>query len=288
MKKRVICIAESRGFCAGVIRAIDIVEKTLKIHGTPVFVRHDIVHNESVVESFKRSGVVFIEDLSDAAPGRPLIFSAHGVSPEIEAEADRLGLEYIDATCPIVKRIHEEAACLKRVGYFVVLIGHSDHPEIIGTVGHLGSAAVVVETPQEAENVTIPLELTQTTYLTQTTWSPDEVQEIVGILERKLPTLRPPSKSCVCYATLERQRAVRALAETCEVILVIGSPESSNSNRLREVAEKAGAEAYLIRSSNEIPTSVLNSFATVGVTAGASAPEFLVSEVVEKLKCGTV
>jgi 4-hydroxy-3-methylbut-2-enyl diphosphate reductase len=283
MSERKIKVANSLGFCAGVFRAVDIVEKTLNKWGAPIYVRHDIVHNKHVVRSFKKRGVVFVEELRDVAPKRPVVFSAHGVSPEIEKQAIKLGLTHIDATCPIVKKIHEEAAKLERKGYFIVLIGHRKHPETIGTLGHLAGAAAVVENNSEAEAITIPGDHEKITYLTQTTLSPDDVESIVAILAKRFPKLKHPSKNCVCYATLDRQRAVRELAAKCDTILVIGSPESSNSNRLKEVAEKSGAQAYLIDSPQEIPNEILNSNAPIGVTAGASAPEVLVSEVITAL-----
>lgn len=284
MKEREIHLAESRGFCAGVIRAVNIVETTLSEWGAPIYVRHDIVHNQHVVDSFKKRGVVFVENLQDVDPARPVIFSAHGVSPEIERTAGEMGLKRIDATCPIVKRIHDEAAELEKNGFFIVLIGHREHPETIGTLGHLAGSAAVIETTFDAETLTIPEHHEKITYLTQTTLSPDDVDDIVKTLALRFPKLRHPSKSCVCYATLDRQRAVKELAAKCATILVIGSPESSNSNRLREVAAKAGAKAYLIGSPREIPSEVLNSTDdAIGVTAGASAPEVLVSEVISAL-----
>ena len=282
-KTKKIILAETRGFCEGVKRAIKIVEDTLAEEGAPVYVRHDIVHNDYVVESFRKRGVVFIEDLSEVPEGRPVIFSAHGVSPDVEAKALSMGLKCIDATCPLVKTIHEKAVKLKEDGYTILLIGHKVHPEIVGTLGHLGGEGVVIEDEDDARSLDLPGDTEKITYLTQTTLSPDDVSDIVKVLEEKFPNLEEPSRHDICYATLERQKAVKELAEKCDVILVIGSAESSNSNRLKEVAEQYGVEAYLINSYNDIPAKVLSQSGTIGVTAGASAPEILVKEVVEKL-----
>jgi len=283
-KNRKIEIASSRGFCAGVERAIDIVEEALQKSGAPLYVRHDIVHNDYVVNSFKSRGVVFVEELSDVPEGRCVIFSAHGVAPDVESEAEALGLSYIDATCPIVKKIHRKAVALKNDGYTVLLIGHKVHPEIIGTLGHLGGEGVVIESIDDIKLLSIPEDTFKITYLTQTTLSPDDVKDIVSALEVRFPNLKNPDRHDVCYATLERQKAVRGMAEECDVILVIGSPESSNSNRLKEVANSAGAEAYLINSYKDIPENVLVGKMSVGITAGASAPEILVEEVFDCLR----
>ena len=276
-------MATTRGFCAGVERAIKIVEDTLARESTPIYVRHDIVHNDYVVASFRDRGVIFVEDLSEVPVGRPVIFSAHGVSPEVEKEARKLGLKYIDATCPLVKKIHEKAVVLKEEGYTILLIGHKVHPELIGTLGHLGGEGIVVEDVEGARSLSIPKDIKKITYLTQTTLSPDDVSDIVKVLEEKFPNLEVPSRHDICYATLDRQRAVKELAKECETILVIGSVESSNSNRLKEVAEQEGVEAYLINSYENIPEKVFNKSGIIGVTAGASAPEILVEEVVGKL-----
>jgi 4-hydroxy-3-methylbut-2-enyl diphosphate reductase len=283
-KNRKIKIASSRGFCAGVERAINIVEEALQKSGAPLYVRHDIVHNDYVVNSLKSRGVVFVEELSDIPKGSCVIFSAHGVAPDVEVEAETLGLSYIDATCPIVKKIHRKAVALKNDGYTVLLIGHKVHPEIIGTLGHLGGEGVVIESVDDVKLLSIPSATAKITYLTQTTLSPDDVKSIVSALEERFPNLKNPDRHDVCYATLERQKAVRDMAEECDVILVLGSPESSNSNRLKEVANFAGAEAYLINSYKDIPENVLAGDMSIGVTAGASAPEVLVEEVLECLR----
>lgn len=284
-KKRKIITAVSRGFCAGVERAIKIVEDTLEQEGPPIYVRHDIVHNKYVVDSFRKRGVVFVEDLSEVPSDRPVIFSAHGVSPEIEKKAGKLGLKYIDATCPLVKKIHKKAVELKKEGYTVILIGHKMHPEIIGTLGHLGGEGTVIENIDDARTLDIPRDTEKITYLTQTTLSPYDVTEIVNVLREKFINLEEPSRVDICYATLERQTAVKEIAPECDTILVIGSKESSNSNRLKEVAEQEGVKAYLINSFEDIPQNVLEESVNIGVTAGASAPEALVEEVVDALKC---
>ena len=281
---RKIIVAPSRGFCAGVVRAVDIVENLLLEHGAPLFVRHDIVHNGYVVDSFRRRGVVFVEELSEVPSGSRVVFSAHGVAPEVEQEAERLGLTYVDATCPLVKKIHKKALMLKKQGYTVLLIGHRVHPEIIGTLGHLSGEGIVIESAEDVENLSIPHDIEKITYLTQTTLSPDDVEDILVLLRKRFPNLQLPARHDLCYATLERQAAVREMAKECEIILVLGSPESSNSNRLKEVAESAGCEAYLIESARDIPDHVLKGRASVGITAGASAPEILVEESVAYLK----
>jgi 4-hydroxy-3-methylbut-2-en-1-yl diphosphate reductase len=279
--KRKIFLAEPRGFCAGVIRAVQIVEDMLAQHGSPVYVRHEIVHNKYVVDSFRKAGVRFIENLSEVPKGETVIFSAHGVSPKVEKRARDMGLKYIDATCPLVKTIHEKAVQLKKEGYTILLIGDKNHPELVGTLGHLGDDAIVIESVEDAANFAIPEEIEKITYLTQTTLSPEDVEEITAILKERLPLLECQSKNDICYATLERQVAIKKLAEKCDTILVLGSPESSNSNRLTQAAINAGAKAYLIDSCADIPDSVFKSAGNIGVTAGASAPEILVKQTVE-------
>ena len=283
-RERNIIVASSRGFCAGVERAISIVEKMLSENGAPLYVRHDIVHNDYVVDSFRRRGVVFVEDLSEIESGQTVIFSAHGVSPAVSEEAEKLGLQYIDATCPLVKKIHRKAVKLKEAGYTVLLIGHKNHPEIIGTLGHLGGEGIVVEKVSDVQHLNVPSDVENITYLTQTTLSPNDVYEIVEALEQRYPNLRKPEMHDLCYATLERQESVRDMAKSCEIILVIGSKGSSNSNRLKEVAESEGAQAYLINSFRDIPEHVLTSNVSIGITAGASAPEILVEETLKVLQ----
>lgn len=285
--KRKIYLAESRGFCAGVIRAIRIVEDMLKQHGAPIYVRHEIVHNKYVVDSFRKSGVKFIEHLEDIPAGETVIFSAHGISPAVEKKAKEIGLKYVDATCPLVKKIHKKALKLKKKGYTIILIGDREHPEIIGTLGHLDGDAIVVESVEDVKNLAIPEEIEKITYLTQTTLSPEDVEDITEILKKRFSNLESQGKNDICYATLERQVAVKKLAEKCDTIFVLGSHESSNSNRLMKVAKRAGAKAYLIDSHTDIPDSVLKSAINIGITAGASAPEILVQQVVEYLQYST-
>lgn len=279
-----IYLAEPRGFCAGVVRAVNIVEDMLKHHGAPVYVRHEIVHNKFVVDSFKKDGVKFIEKLEDVPAGETVIFSAHGISPDVEAKAKSMGLNFIDATCPLVKKIHEKALQLKHEGYNILLIGDKDHPELIGTLGHLGGDAIVIESVKDAETFPLPETIDKVTYLTQTTLSPEDVEDITAALKKRLPQLECSAKNDICYATLERQEAIKKLAEKCDTILVIGSPESSNSNRLTQAAIKAGAQAYLIDSFADIPESVLESAGNIGITAGASAPEILVQQTMDFLQ----
>lgn len=281
---RKIYLAEPRGFCAGVIRAVKIVEDRLKEHGAPVYVRHEIVHNKYVVDSFRRERVKFIEKLDEVPAGETVIFSAHGVSPEVEKKAEQMGLKYIDATCSLVKKIHKKALQLKNEGYIILLIGDKDHPELIGTLGHLDGDAIVVENVDDAANIAIPEHAGKITYLTQTTLSPEDVEEITTKLKDSLPNLEVPTKNDICYATIERQRAIKDLAKKCDTILVIGSPTSSNSNRLQQTAEKAGAKAYLIDSFEDIPADVLDTAENIGISAGASAPEILVQQTVEFLQ----
>ena len=282
--KRKIYLAEPRGFCAGVIRAVQIVEDMLEQHGTPVYVRHEIVHNKYVVDSFRKAGVKFIEDLSDVPKGDTVIFSAHGISPEVEKQAEKMGLKYIDATCPLVKKIHEKALKLKKEGCTIILIGDKKHPELIGTLGHLDGDAIVIENIEDAANSAIPENIKKITYLTQTTLSPEDVEDITEVLKKRFPKMICQAKNDICYATLERQAAIKKLAEQCDTILVLGSHESSNSNRLMQAAEKAEAKAYLIDSYKDIPDSVLQSAVNIGITAGASAPEILVQQTVDFLQ----
>lgn len=294
--ERKIYLAEPRGFCAGVVRAIKIVEDQLEKHGKPIYVRHEIVHNKYVVETFRSKGVKFIEKLTDVPKGATVIFSAHGISPEIENQAREMGLKYIDATCPLVKKIHEKALKLKKNGYTILLIGHKNHPELVGTLGHLEGDAFIIEKVEDVASLdrfktsskpgdfTISDNNEKITYLTQTTLSPDDVKEITDSLKARLPNLTEPDKSDICYATLERQEAVKKLALKCDTILVLGSAESSNSNRLQEVAIKAGVNAYLIDSYEDIGDDIVCDSKNIGITAGASAPEVLVQNVIEFLQ----
>ena len=277
---RKIYLASSRGFCAGVIRAVKLVENTLAEYGPPVFVHHDIVHNEYVVNGFREKGVIFVESLTEISKGRPVIFSAHGVSPEVEKKAETLGLYSIDATCPLVKKIHKKAVSLRKEGYTVILIGHKKHPEIIGTLGHLGGEGIVVESIMDVDKLNISKDIKKITYLTQTTLSPADVEDIITKLQERFHSLTHPVSTNICYATLDRQDAVRALTEKCSTIFVIGSSASSNSRRLKEVAERIGARTFLINTWSDITEDMLGTTGNIGITAGASAPETLVSELI--------
>ena len=279
--KLTVYLAAPRGFCAGVDRAIQIVERALERYGAPVYVRHEIVHNRHVVESLEKKGAVFVEEL-DEIPGQfPVVFSAHGVPKAIPAEAERRELMYLDATCPLVSKVHREAEGHHAAGQHIILIGHAGHPEVIGTIGQLPEGAVsLVETAEDAEKIAVkdPLALA---YITQTTLSIDDTIGIISVLKRRFPSIHGPRKEDICYATTNRQQAVKAIAEKCDLMLVIGAPNSSNSRRLVEVALVAGcANAYLVQKAAEIDWAWFDGIDTVGITAGASAPEILVQEVI--------
>nr|WP_298682087.1 4-hydroxy-3-methylbut-2-enyl diphosphate reductase [uncultured Dongia sp.] len=279
--KLTVYLAAPRGFCAGVDRAIQIVERALERYGAPVYVRHEIVHNRHVVEALEKKGAVFVEEL-DEIPGQfPVVFSAHGVPKAIPAEAERRELMYLDATCPLVSKVHREAEGHNAAGQHIILIGHAGHPEVIGTIGQLPEGAVsLVETAEDAEKIVVknPLALA---YITQTTLSIDDTIGIISVLKRRFPSIHGPRKEDICYATTNRQQAVKAIAEKCDLMLVIGAPNSSNSRRLVEVALVAGcANAYLVQKAAEIDWAWFDGIKTVGITAGASAPEILVQEVI--------
>lgn len=276
-----ILLAAPRGFCAGVDRAIKIVEEALKKFGPPVYVRHEIVHNRFVVESLEAKGAVFVEELDAVPAGVPVIFSAHGVPKAIPAEAERRNLFWLDATCPLVSKVHREAEHLHESGHHILLIGHKGHPEVIGTMGQLPPGAItLIETPADAENITPPAGALA--YITQTTLSLDETAGIIAVLQRRFPTIAGPKKEDICYATTNRQKAVRRIAERCDVVFVIGAPNSSNSVRLVEVARQYGANAaWLVQRAADIDWSRLEGAQTLGITAGASAPESLVREVID-------
>jgi len=283
-KQKTIYLANPRGVCAGVIRAINIVEKALCEIGAPIFVRHQIVHNRFVIENFKSQGAIFAENLDEIPSASTVIFSAHGVAPDIIEKAHVLGLKTIDATCPIVRAIHKKAVDLKRNGWTIILIGHKSHPEIIGTIGHLRGSAIVVENEYDALHCQIPRDKEKITYLTQTTLSPDDVAPITAILKKHYKHLVEPERNNICYATLERQQAVREIAPFCDIFFVIGSMESSNSKRLREVAEQTGTNSLLINSYSEIDPSILKGINAIGLSAGASAPDILLEETISFLK----
>lgn len=282
-----IQLANPRGFCAGVDRAVEIVDRALDLFGAPIFVRHEIVHNRYIVENLKRKGAVFIEELAEVPDDATLIFSAHGVSRAIEDEAAARGLRIFDATCPLVTKVHLEVERHARLGRDVVLIGHAGHPEVEGTMGHFdprhGGKIHLIERIDDVENLHVenPNGLA---YSTQTTLSVDETQTIIAALRQRFTAIEGPKKDDICYATQNRQDAVRELTQTCDVILVVGSKTSSNSNRLREIAEQAGKAAYLIDGVEDISDDWFGSCACVGVTAGASAPEILVQQVLTHLQ----
>jgi 4-hydroxy-3-methylbut-2-enyl diphosphate reductase len=279
-----ILLAAPRGFCAGVDRAIQIVEGALEKWGAPVYVRHEIVHNKHVVERLEALGAVFVEELHDCPPDRPVIFSAHGVPKSVPAEAQRRNMIYVDATCPLVSKVHVEAEKQFSAGREIVLIGHEGHPEVIGTMGQLPPGAItLIETPADAEAFQ-PKDPSNLAFATQTTLSVDDTAEIVAILQRRFPQISAPHKEDICYATTNRQDAVKALATGADLVLVIGAPNSSNSVRLVEVAKRAGAkDAQLIGSASELNWAWLEGAARVGVTAGASAPEDLVEDLITTL-----
>ena len=277
-----ILLAAPRGFCAGVDRAIQIVEKCIEKHGIPVYVRHEIVHNQFVVRALEAKGAIFVEELDQVPDGFPVIYSAHGVPKSVPEEARRRELYYVDATCPLVSKVHIGAERHYKAGRHIILIGHSGHPEVIGTVGQLPKGAItLIETPEDALIYSPPAEK-EIAYITQTTLSVDDTQTIVDILKKRIPDLIEPAKQDICYATTNRQQAVKAIAPDCDALIVIGAPNSSNSRRLVEVAELNGCkEARLIGHASEIDWDWLQTAKTLGITAGASAPEILVEEVTE-------
>lgn len=277
-----IYLAGPRGFCAGVDRAIKIVEKALDKYGAPVYVRHEIVHNRHVVESLQSRGAVFVDELHEVPENRPVIFSAHGVAKSVPAEAERRQMLYIDATCPLVTKVHYEVSHLFEAGYHILLIGHAGHPEVIGTIGQLPDGAIdLIEDAAQAKAIAVqnPEKLA---YATQTTLSVDDTTEIVSILKQRFPNIVGPRKDDICYATTNRQEAVKAIAPKCDALIVVGAPNSSNSVRLVEVAQKAGcAKALLLQHAGEMDWDWLNGVKTLGLSAGASAPEILVEEMIE-------
>jgi 4-hydroxy-3-methylbut-2-enyl diphosphate reductase len=286
MSDKELLLAQPRGFCAGVDRAIEIVERALLQFGAPIYVRHEIVHNAYVVEDLRNKGAIFIEDLDDVPAGNTLVFSAHGVSKAVRAEAESRGLSIFDATCPLVTKVHVEVAKMRKQGCEIIMIGHDGHPEVEGTMGQTEEGMYLVETVADVERlaVTKPEHLA---YVSQTTLSVDDTAEIIEALKRKFPAIIEPKKGDICYATTNRQEAVKFMAPQVELVIVVGSPNSSNSNRLREVAEKMGTPAYMIDNATQINPAWLEGKLRVGVTAGASAPEVLVQAVIDRLKeCG--
>jgi 4-hydroxy-3-methylbut-2-enyl diphosphate reductase len=277
-----VLLAKPRGFCAGVDRAIEIVERALAVFGPPVYVRHEIVHNRHVVESLRAQGAVFVEELSDVPNGVPVIFSAHGVAKSVWEEARQRGLKTIDATCPLVLKVHQEVARDHRKDYELILIGHAGHPEVIGTLGQIPDKFHLVSSVQDVEALSVD-NPDRLSYVTQTTLSVDECKSIVEALHRRFPKIKGPREEDICYATQNRQNAVKELAGKVEALLVLGAPNSSNTNRLRELGEQCGIPSYLIESAEDIDPAWLKGLSSVGVTAGASAPEVLVQRVVDYL-----
>ena len=278
-----LVLAEPRGFCAGVDRAIEIVERALEKFGAPIYVRHEIVHNTYVVNDLKQKGAIFIEDLADVPAGATLVFSAHGVSRAIQNEAERLGFNNFDATCPLVSKVHVELAKLHKEGYEFIMIGHKGHPEVEGTMGQLDSGIHLVEDVQDVAHVA-PLQTDLLAVVTQTTLSVDDAADILAAVKAKFPKVREPKQQDICYATQNRQDAVKVLSPQVDLVIVVGSPTSSNSNRLREVAQKVGTESYMVDNAQELQDQWFEGKQRIGVTAGASAPEILVQEVIDRIK----
>jgi 4-hydroxy-3-methylbut-2-en-1-yl diphosphate reductase len=278
-----VLLANPRGFCAGVERAIEIVERALVQYGAPIYVRHEIVHNKSVVEDLRRKGAVFVEELDEVPAGATVIFSAHGVAQAVREDAEARGLKVFDATCPLVTKVHVEVTKMLREGYEIVMIGHRGHPEAEGTMGQAEAGMHLVETVEDVARLQVG-DAERLSYVTQTTLSVDDAQAIVAALKARFPKIRGPKKDDICYATQNRQDAVKFMTPRCEVVIVVGSPNSSNSNRLREVAENMGAQAYMVDSAADLRPEWVAGKRRVGVTAGASAPEVLVEELVARLK----
>ena len=278
-----IVLANPRGFCAGVDRAIIIVEQALEKFGAPIYVRHEVVHNKFVVDELKNKGAIFIEELDEVPAGNTVIFSAHGVSKDVRAEAERRGLRVFDATCPLVTKVHIEVEKMHQAGREIIMIGHKGHPEVEGTMGQSDSGMYLVETPADVEALTVkdPAKLS---YVTQTTLSIDDAASIVDALKRKFPLIEGPRSDSICYATQNRQDAVKIMAKDCDLVIVVGSPNSSNSNRLREVAQNQGVEAYMVDNASHLKPEWVVGKQHIGISAGASAPEVLVQEVIAKLQ----
>ncbi|MBL0925016.1 MAG: 4-hydroxy-3-methylbut-2-enyl diphosphate reductase [Sphingomonadaceae bacterium] len=278
-----LLLAAPRGFCAGVDRAIKIVELALEQRGAPVYVRHEIVHNRFVVDSLKAKGAIFVEELDEVPDGGHVVFSAHGVPKAVPADAQQRGLDYFDATCPLVSKVHRQAERQVEAGRHIIFVGHAGHPEVIGTFGQVPAGAMtLVETVEDAEALT-PTDPDNLAFLTQTTLSVDDTAEIVATLERRFPSIVGPKGEDICYATSNRQNAVKAIASRCDLVLVIGAPNSSNSLRLVEVAARSGAKAYLVQRAEDISMNWFDNVDTLGLTAGASAPEVLVREIIDAL-----
>ncbi|MDQ0568778.1 4-hydroxy-3-methylbut-2-enyl diphosphate reductase [Variovorax paradoxus] len=278
-----VILAEPRGFCAGVDRAIEIVERALAKFGAPIYVRHEIVHNTYVVNELKAKGAIFIEDLADVPPGATLVFSAHGVSKAVQQEARDRGFDVFDATCPLVTKVHVEVAKLAKEGYEFIMIGHKGHPEVEGTMGQLSSGIHLVEDVEDVAKVS-PGQTEKLAVVTQTTLSVDDAAEIAAAVRARFPKVREPKQQDICYATQNRQDAVKIMSPQVDLVIVVGSPTSSNSNRLRELAERLGTESYMVDSADELKPEWFEGKGRIGLTAGASAPEVLVREVIERVR----
>jgi len=277
-----VMLASPRGFCAGVERAIEIVERALELRGAPIYVRHEIVHNKYVVENLRAKGAVFVEELDEVPAGATVIFSAHGVSKEVRSQAERRGLKVFDATCPLVTKVHVEVTKMLREGYEIVMIGHRGHPEAEGTMGQAAGGMHLVETV--ADVAALRPASGKLSYVTQTTLSVDDAASVIAALKARFPRIVGPKKDDICYATQNRQDAVKFMAPQCDVVIVVGSPNSSNSNRLREVSENMGVPAYLVDNASDLRAEWIDGKRRVGITAGASAPEVLVEELIARLK----
>ena len=281
-----IYLASPRGFCAGVDRAIEIVKKSIDKFGSPVYVRHEIVHNKHVVESLKKIGAIFVEEISEIKDkSRPVIFSAHGVPKKVPKEAEELNMKYVDATCPLVSKVHREAENMYKSGYHIILIGHKGHPEVIGTMGQIPENGItLVETIEDVKKIIFKKD-EKLSFITQTTLSVDDTKEIIECLKKRFPQINEPKKEDICYATTNRQAAVKKIAKLCDMFFVIGSRNSSNSKRLVEVAYKAGCnESELIHSESKIPLDKIGKCKTIGISSGASAPEIIVQDFIGKIK----
>ena len=283
MRGAEVVLAEPRGFCAGVDRAIEIVEKAIVKFGAPIYVRHEIVHNTYVVETLKSRGAVFIEDLAEVPPGATLVFSAHGVSRAVQNEAEQRGFQVFDATCPLVTKVHVEVAKLAREGFEFIMIGHEGHPEVEGTMGQLDEGIHLVETIEDVARVQ-PRQSEKLAVVTQTTLSVDDAAGITAAVKARFPLIREPKQQDICYATQNRQDAVKLLSTEVDIVIVVGSPTSSNSNRLREVAERKGVDAYMVDDASELKAEWFTGKTRVGLTAGASAPDVLVQDVIKRLR----
>ncbi|HAV73450.1 MAG: 4-hydroxy-3-methylbut-2-enyl diphosphate reductase [Limnobacter sp.] len=278
-----ISLAQPRGFCAGVDRAIEIVERALQQFGSPIYVKHEIVHNKTVVEDLRGKGAIFVDELEDVPTGSTVVFSAHGVSQDVRAQAESLGLKVFDATCPLVTKVHVEVSKMRAQGCEIIMIGHEGHPEVEGTMGQVKDGIYLVETEEDVAKLNIAAG-TQLALVTQTTLSVDDASKVITALKAKFPDIREPKKADICYATQNRQDAVKFMARQVDLVLVVGSPSSSNSNRLREVAEKLGVPAKLIENADSLERDWFDGVKHIGLTAGASAPEHLVQGVVKRLK----